>query len=114
MENTEEEILANPLLLARVNTTLDQRHFSMAFLAKTVEWYDSWICLRSQPHLSPSFCFRYLFDNGTDSADNWTDYYDILRYFQRFQPTVPIEEIDQAHDEEIKRRASMAAMPRKS
>jgi hypothetical protein len=107
MNNTEEEILANPLLLAQVNTMLDRRQFSLAFLGKTAEWYDSWVCLRSQPHLTPSFCFRYLYDNGTDSADDWTDYNDVLRYFKRFQPTVPVEEIDRALQEELKRRTAV-------
>ena len=99
-----EQILADPTLLAQVNTLLDRRHFSLDFLAATAEWYDSWICLRSQPHLTPTFCFRYLYDNGTDSADNWTDSNDIARYFSRCQPTVSKEELDRALHEELERR----------
>ncbi len=36
--------------------------------------------MRTQKNLSPYFCFRYLYDNDTDSADDWTDYNDIKRY----------------------------------
>ncbi len=73
------------------------RQFSEAFLAKTVEYYDSWICLKTQNSLTPYFCFRYLYDNDTDSADNWTDYNDIVKYFARTQPHITKEELDEAY-----------------
>ncbi len=40
----------------------------------------SWKCLRTQKNLSPYFCFKYLYDNDTDSADDWTDYNDVKYY----------------------------------
>jgi abortive infection bacteriophage resistance protein len=28
------------------------------------------------------FLFRYLYDNETDSADNWTDFHEVYKYLQ--------------------------------
>jgi hypothetical protein len=80
---TEEEtqLLNDKSFLVSMNYSLYKRSFSEEFLAKTLEYYDSWICLKTQKHLTPYFCFRYLYDNDTDSADNWTDYNDIVKYF---------------------------------
>jgi hypothetical protein len=82
LELSEDELLAKPdTYLPHINLLLQNRQFSLEFLAKTVEWYDSWVCLRTQKHLTPAFCFRYLFNNATDTSDNWTDHSDIVRYF---------------------------------
>ena len=98
---SEEEILGNSRILSILGILMYDRQFSIPFLEKTTEWYDSWICLRTQKGLTPQFCFRYLFDNGTDSADNWTDFNDIVRYFGA---TWPRDEIEKAFDDEIHRR----------
>ena len=80
------------------------RQFSASFLAKTVEWYDSWVCLRTQKGLTPEFCFRHLFDNETDSADNWTDFNDIVRYFGATQPIGVLEKV---FEEELENRSTL-------
>jgi hypothetical protein len=79
----EQELLNNPNKLSFMNNLLSQHQFTEEFLIKTIEYYDSWKCIRSQNNLSPYFCFRYLYDNDTDSADNWTDYNDILEYLNK-------------------------------
>lgn len=79
----EQELLNNPDKLSFMNNLLSQHQFTEEFLIKTINYYDSWKCLRSQNNLSPYFCFRYLYDNDTDSADNWTDYNDILEYLNK-------------------------------
>jgi hypothetical protein len=99
---SEEEILNSPRILSSLQSLMYQRQFSIPFLEKTAEWYDSWICLRTQKGLTPQFCFRYLFDNGTDSADNWTDYNDIVRYFGGSDSVA----IEKAYAEEMQRRNS--------
>ena len=83
MEDIEKELLSNPSKLSFMNNLLFQYQFSEDFLIKTILYYDSWKCLRSQNNLSPSFCFRYLYDNQTDSADDWTDYNDIKDYLKK-------------------------------
>lgn len=77
-----------------MNTHLRNRQFSEEFLAENIGWYDSWKCLRFQKNLSPDFCFRYLYDNDTDSADNWTDYNDVEQYLLKYGHTK--EEIHEA------------------
>lgn len=101
---SEEEILADPQVLGHLQNLMHHRQFSVQFLTKTVEWYDSWVCLRTQKGLTPQFCFRYLFDNGTDSADNWTDYNDIVRYFGTTQP---IGVLEKAFEEELDYRSGL-------
>ena len=80
---TEEEtqLLNDKSFLVSLNYSMYKKSFSEEFLSKTLEYYDSWICLKTQKDLTPYFCFRYLYDNNTDSADNWTDYNDIAKYF---------------------------------
>jgi hypothetical protein len=73
-------LLKSPDRLCFMNSLLSQYQFPEDFLIKTICYYDSWKCLRSQWDLSPYFCFRYLYDNDTDSADDWTDYNEILLY----------------------------------
>ncbi len=81
MDQTElDELLKSPEKLSFMNNLLSQYQFPEDFLIKTIEYYDSWKCLKSQWDLSPYFCFRYLYDNDTDSADNWTDYSEIYKY----------------------------------
>lgn len=79
----EEELLNNPDKLSFMNNLLSQYQFTEEFLIKTILYYDSWKCLRTQKNLSPYFCFRYLYDNDTDSADNWTDYNEIKEYLNK-------------------------------
>ncbi len=79
-DNELEELLKSPERLAFMNNLLKEYQFPEDFLVKTIQYYDSWKCLNTQWNLSPYFCFRYLYDNDTDSADNWTDYSEIYKY----------------------------------
>ncbi len=83
MEHIEKELLNNESQLSFMNNLLFKYQFSEKFLIETIIYYDSWKCLRSQKNLSPYFCFRYLYDNQTDSADNWTDYTEIFDYLKK-------------------------------
>ncbi len=81
MDQSELDLLLNsPEKLCFMNNLLSQYQFPEDFLIKTIEYYDSWKCLRTQWDLSPYFCFRYLYDNDTDSADDWTDFNQIYLY----------------------------------
>ncbi len=80
-----------------MNNLLSKYQFSQEFLIKTVAYYDSWKCLRYQNNLSPEFCFKYLYDNDTDSADDWTDYNDINEYLLKRGYTE--EQIKQSFEE---------------
>jgi hypothetical protein len=76
----EQELLNDPYKLSWMHSLLSKHQFSEDFLIKTICYYDSWRCLRTQKNLSPYFCFRYLYDNDTDSADDWTDYNNVKDY----------------------------------
>jgi hypothetical protein len=76
----EIELLNDPDKLSYMNYLLTKHQFSEEFLIETICYYDSWKCLRWQKNLSPYFCFKYLYDNDTDSADDWTDYNDVKNY----------------------------------
>ena len=78
----ENELLNDPQKLSYLSNLLKEHQFSEPFLIQTILYYDSWRCLRTQKNLSPYFCFRYLYDNDTDSADDWTDYTDIYNYLK--------------------------------
>ena len=80
MNQFEIELLNDQCRLSCMNNLLREHQFSEDFLIKTILYYDSWKCLRTQKNLSPEFCFKYLYDNDTDSADDWTDYNDIENY----------------------------------
>ncbi len=80
MNNFEIELLNDPGRLSWMSYLLTQHQFSEEFLIETICYYDSWKCLRWQKKLSPYFCFRYLYDNETDSADDWTDYNNVKDY----------------------------------
>lgn len=82
MNQYEIDLLNNPNKLSFMNNLLHNNQFSEFFLMETISYYDSWKCLRTQKNLSPYFCFRYLYDNDTDSADDWTDYNTIYRYLK--------------------------------
>jgi hypothetical protein len=103
MTLSEDEILKDETILSCLNSILYRRQFSLDFLSKTSEWYDSWQCLRSQKSLTPEFCFRYLYDNGTDSADDWTDYNDVKKYFDR-EGTHSEEQLEAAFKVELEHR----------
>lgn len=77
----EKYLLSNKNLLSWMNNLLQQNEFTEDFLIKTKPYYDSWKCLRNQSNLSIYFCFRYLYDSPDDSVDDWTDYNDVLKYF---------------------------------
>lgn len=101
MDEFEQMILKNPTHLASVNYLLYKHQFSELFLQKTIEYYDSWICLKTQQNLTPNFCFTYLYDNNTDSADNWTDFNDILQYFIKQWPEKTKSDIEQLLQKEF-------------
>ena len=81
MNEFEKQLLAKPFELSFMNNHLKSYQFSEEFLIKTRPFYDSWKCIRTQNDLSIEFCFRYLYDSEFDSADDWTDYYEIENYF---------------------------------
>ena len=83
MDDYEKELLKDKNKLCSMHNLVTNRQFSEEFLELTIGYYDSWRCLRTQNNLSPYFCYRYLYDNDTDSADNWTDYYDVLNYLKK-------------------------------
>ncbi len=95
MNSFEIELLNTPERLSWMNNLLREYQFSEEFLIKTILYYDSWKCLRTQNNLSPYFCFRYLYDNDTDSADDWTDYNQIKEYLLKRDYT--IEQIEECH-----------------
>ncbi len=76
-----------------MHSLLRNHQFSEEFLIKTICYYDSWKCLRTQKNLSPYFCFKYLYANDTDSADDWTDYNKIKEYLLKINYT--IEQIEE-------------------
>ncbi len=49
----EKELLDNPDKLSWMHNLLSQHQFSEDFLIKTICYYDSWRCLRTQKNLSP-------------------------------------------------------------
>ena len=76
------ELLNSPEKLYFMNDLLKKYQFPEYFLIKTICYYESKRCLETQWNLSPYFCFRYLYDNETDSSDDWTDYHDIYKYLE--------------------------------
>jgi hypothetical protein len=94
----ENYVSKNINLLQFMNNLLQQNEFTEEFLIKYREYYDSWKCLRNQSNLSPYFCFRYLYDTQEyDSADNWTDYDDVIRYLKnKYDPTFVQSEFSRA------------------
>jgi len=67
--------------LGLMNYYLTQYQFSEDILIKTLDYYDSHKCLNLQQNLTPYFCFYYLYNKRSDSADIFTSYSDILNYF---------------------------------
>jgi hypothetical protein len=80
MNSFEKNLLESPEKLSFMSNLLREHQFSEEFLIHTICYYDSWKCMRTQKNLSPYFCFRYLYDNDTDSADDWTDYNQVKDY----------------------------------
>lgn len=87
MNQLEIELLNDPDKLSWMNYLLTKHQFSEEFLIQTIGYYDSWKCLRWQKNLSPYFCFKYLYDNEFDSADDWTDYNDVKEYLLKYNYT---------------------------
>jgi hypothetical protein len=79
---SEEELLDNTDYYPYISSLLQYRQFSEDFLSKTIYFYNSWNCIKFKKNLTPYFCFRYLYDNKTDSCDNWSSYDDIEEYFK--------------------------------
>ena len=75
-----DELLQSPEKLKRIDFLLKKYQFPETFLAKTIAYYNSLVCLRTQSNLSPYFCFRYLYNTDNDSYDSWTDYSEIYKY----------------------------------
>lgn len=105
----EEELLNSPEKLSYMNNLLRKNQFSEDFLIKTIHYYDSWKCLNSQKNLSPFFCFRYLYDNDTDSADDWTDYNQIYEYLKNLNHSEKdiVTAYNKATDDRIKQVKQM-------
>ncbi len=79
----EKYLLENEHLLSWMNNLLSDNQFTEDFLIKTRIYYDSWKCLNRQKNLSPYFCFYWLYDRPEyDSADNWTDYNQVVNYLK--------------------------------
>ena len=100
----EEELLKpeNIDKLSYMNNLLQKHQFSEKFLILTICYYDSWKCLRTQNNLSPYFCFRYLYDNLTDSADDWTDYPTIYNYL--IKRNYSLEQIEKSFEDAMNDR----------
>ncbi len=96
----EPELSENEL--SNMNHLLTKHQFSEKFLAKTIGYYDSWICLKTQKNLSAEFCFKYLFNNDTDSADNWTDLNDIIVYLNQQEKKYSRDEIMELYEKTMK------------
>ena len=99
MNKMEQDLLNDPAKLCWMSYLLTKHQFSEEFLIETIGYYDSWKCLRTQKNLSPYFCFRYLYDNDTDSADDWTDYNQVNKYL-----------LDRGHSEEKIKESFILAM----
>ncbi len=67
--------------LYAMNYYLTIYQFTEEILIRTKDYYDSPKCLDHQLNLSPYFCFYYLYDKESDSADSFTGYNDIIEYF---------------------------------
>ena len=106
MDDYEIELLNNKTELTYIHSLLLSRQFSEEFLIKTAGYYDSWKCLKTQDNLSPYFCFRYLYDINTDSADNWTDYNDVIRYLKKLNKYTD-EFIEEEYQRAMKYRQSL-------
>jgi hypothetical protein len=102
MNNKLMELELNENELSNMNHLLTTRQFSAEFLAKTIGYYDSWICLKTQKNLSAEFCFKYLFNNDTDSADNWTDLNDIIVYLNQQDKKYSRDEIMELYEKTLK------------
>ncbi len=102
LDADEDVILSNVKNYIYVSQLLKFRQFSEEFLIKTLDYYDSWECLKTQKNLSPNFCFKYLYDKSTDTKDNWTDYNDIVRYLNKQQIKYPSNYINSIFNEIIR------------
>jgi hypothetical protein len=79
--NYEEFIKNHSIYL--MNLYLTKYQFSEDILIKLRMYYESDVCLATQNNLSLYFCFHYLYNSEYDSADIFTDYNDIVRYYTR-------------------------------
>ena len=104
IEAPEHILLSTPEYLIYIENLMRYRQFTEDFLIKTVHYYRSKCCLKTQKSLTPYFCFRYLYDNDPDYKDDWTCYNDIIDYFQENQPDITISEIESSWQRAIRDR----------
>ena len=64
------------------NNKIKLYQFSEKNLIKNIKYVSSNICLENQINLSPYFCFRYLYNNITESIHNRVYYNEIIDYFR--------------------------------
>jgi hypothetical protein len=89
IKQIEYDLLNNPSELSSMNNLLKIYQFSEDFLIKTRIYYDSWKCLKFQNNLSLYFCVHYLYNTPEyDSADDWTDYNQIVDYLTKRNYTI--------------------------
>lgn len=90
--NLSEEELLIPQNRSYINILIKMRQFSESFLIKSINYYDSYECLKWQKNLTPEFCFRYLYDR--EGTDNWVDFNDVVKYIKRNYPNMSDNEIN--------------------
>ena len=64
------------------NNKIKLYKFSEKNLIKNIKYISSNVCLENQINLSPYFCFRYLYNNITESIHNRVYYNEIIDYFR--------------------------------
>ena len=70
------------------NNKIKLYQFSEKNLIKNIKYVSSNICLENQINLSPHFCFRYLYNNITESIHNRVYYNEIIDYFRTTNVTI--------------------------
>jgi len=65
------------------NNKIKLYQFSEKILIKNIKYISSNVCLENQINLSPYFCFRYLYNNITESIHNRVFYNEIIDYFKK-------------------------------
>ena len=80
------------------NDKLKNNQISEKELIENLKFFNSNVCLQTQINLSPYFCFRYLYDNHTESINNRVYYNNIIDYF-RNKNIIEIYDGDDNHNE---------------
>ena len=76
-----------------MNSFLDNYQIPQSILIQTHGNYDSNKCLKTQLHITPYFCFKYLYNMSTDTYDNKIDYNDIIYKFKNKYTTEELNNI---------------------